>query len=273
MITMTEPSPSSTTTATKPNLRGVSAIRAYFRRNTTPIYFVSPTPFNLLGVDRWISNFHYVNYYDSFDGTHPHVFLPRERGVDDFGSMEEMNNYLLGHPEFAEFAAEQGPGGKAVLVMVDDTTERLAAERGIDVALPPAALRHRLDSKLVTTRLGNEAGVASVPNVLGSVADYESLLDLAAHGGLGTDLVVQLPWGDSGKTTFFVNSRESWDRAAAEHELTGVELKVMKRINCRPLAVEAVLTRHGTLVGPLMSDITGHPELTPYKGGWAGNDV
>ena len=48
MITMTEPSPSSTTTATrKPNLRGVSAIRAYFRRNTTPIYFVSPTPFNM----------------------------------------------------------------------------------------------------------------------------------------------------------------------------------------------------------------------------------
>ncbi len=271
---MTEPSPSSTTTATrKPNLRGVSAIRAYFRRNTTPIYFVSPTPFNLLGVDRWISNFHYVNYYDSFDGTHPHVFLPRERGVDDFGSMEAMNNFLLGHPEFAEFAAEQGPGGKAVLVMVDDTTERLAAERGIDVALPPAALRHRLDSKLVTTRLGNEAGVPSVPNVLGRVADYDSLLDLAAHGGLGTDLVVQLPWGDSGKTTFFINSRESWDRAAAEHELTGVELKVMKRINCRPLAVEAVLTRHGTLVGPLMSDITGHPELTPYKGGWAGNDV
>ena len=33
------------------------------------------------------------------------------------------------------------------------------------------------------------------------------------------------------------------------------------------------MTRHGTLVGPLMSDITGHPELTPYKGGWAGNDV
>jgi len=33
-----------------------------------------------------------------------------------------------------------------------------------------------------------------------------------------------------------------------------------------------VLTRCGTLVGPLMNDITGHPELTPYRGGWAGND-
>lgn len=47
----------------------------------------------------------------------------------------------------------------------------------------------------------------------------------------------------------------------------------MKRINCRAVAVEAVLTRHGTLVGPIMADITGYAELTPYKGGWAGNDV
>jgi biotin carboxylase len=263
--------------AGRPYLRGVSAIRAFFRRNESPIYFISPTPFNLLGVDRWVANFHYVNYYDCFDGTHPHVFLPRERGADDFASMEEMNNYLLAHPEFAAFAAEQGSGGRAVLVMVDDETERLAAERGIVLALPSAALRHRLDSKLVTTRLGNEAGVPSVPNVLGTVASgpgaYDDLLALAASAGLGTDLVVQLPWGDSGKTTFFIDSRGAWDRAVAEHVLTGVELKVMKRINCRPLAVEAVLTRHGTLVGPLMSDITGHPELTPYKGGWAGNDV
>ena len=46
----------------------------------------------------------------------------------------------------------------------------------------------------------------------------------------------------------------------------------MRRIDHRAIAVEAVLTRHGTLVGPLMNDITGHPELTPYRGGWAGND-
>ena len=47
----------------------------------------------------------------------------------------------------------------------------------------------------------------------------------------------------------------------------------MKRINCRAAAVEAVLTRHGTVVGPLMTDLTGHPELTPHKGGWCGNDI
>jgi biotin carboxylase len=37
--------------------------------------------------------------------------------------------------------------------------------------------------------------------------------------------------------------------------------------------VEAALTRHGTVVGPLMNDLVGHPELTPHKGGWCGNDI
>lgn len=260
-------------TPSRKTLRGVSAIRAFFRRNKTPIYFVSPTSFNLLGVDRWISNFTYVNYYDSFGGAHPRVFVPEHKGDDNFSSMEEMNNYLLAHPEFYDLVQEKGPGGKAVLVMFDGETERLAGELGIEVALPSAELRHRMDSKLVTTRMGNEAGVPSVPNMLGVVADYDELIEKAGATGLGDDLVVQLPWGDSGKTTFFIADRDGWDAAAKDHELTGVELKVMKRINCRAVAVEAVLTRHGTLVGPIMADITGYEELTPYKGGWAGNDV
>ena len=253
-------------------LNGVSAIRAFFRRNTTPIYFVSPTAFNLLGVDRWIAGFHYVNFYDSFGGSHPRVFVPEHRAEDDFESMEELNNHLLTHPEFYDLVQREGPG-KVVFVMFDEESERLAAELGLSLALPSAALRHHLDSKLVTTRLGNEAGVPSVPNVLGTAADYDGLLALAASAGLGTDLVVQLPWGDSGKTTFFVKDRESWDAAKGDETMSGVEMKVMRRINCRPVAVEAVLTRHGTLVGPIMSDITGYAELTPYKGGWAGNDV
>ena len=42
-------------TTTTP-LRGISEIRAFFRTNQTPIYFVSPTAFNLLGIDRWVRN-------------------------------------------------------------------------------------------------------------------------------------------------------------------------------------------------------------------------
>jgi len=255
-----------------PKLHGVSDLREFFRTNQTPIYFISPTAFNLLGIDRWVRNFHYVTYFDSFDGGHPNVFVPEDRQAPQFESIEDICNYLLSHPEVISFVRSHGPDGRAVFVMFDEQTEALAAAAGLRVAHPPAELRHRLDSKIVTTELGNDAGVPSVPNVLGRAASYQDLTDLAERSGLGRDLVVQMPYGDSGKTTFFIKTAADWDKAAAKEPLADNELKVMRRIDHRAIAVEAVLTRHGTLVGPLMNDITGHPELTPYRGGWAGND-
>ncbi len=251
-------------------LRGISEIRRFFRTNETPIWFVSATPFNLLGIDRWVRNFAYLNYYDSFDGLHPHVFVPKQVAPPTFDSIEEICNYLLAHKEVIDHVAAHGPG-KAVFLMFDEETERLAAAAGLEVAFPSAALRNRLDSKIVTTQLGNEAGVPSVPNILGRAATYDELLAVAASRGIGSDLVVQTPYGDSGQTTFFIASADDW----AEHEqkIVGEDLKVMKRINCREAAIEGVITRHGTLVGPLMTELTGYPELTPYGGGWCGNDV
>jgi len=257
---------------TVPTLRGTSDLREFFRTNTTPIFFISPTAFNLLGIDRWVRNFHYVTYFDSFEGSHPNVFVPRAREARDFRSIEDICNYLLSHAETVEWFGRHGKDGRAVFVMFDEESEQLAAEAGLTIAHPPAALRHRIDSKIVTTQLGNDAGVPSVPNVLGRASTYAELSALAGGAGLGADLVVQMPYGDSGKTTFFIRSAADWDRYAAKDPLHEHELKVMKRIDHRAVAVEAVLTRHGTLVGPLMNDITGHPELTPYRGGWAGND-
>jgi biotin carboxylase len=201
------------------------------------------------------------------------VFVPKERPYREFGSMEDVCNYLLEHKEVLDLfnSKHAHPPGKVVFVMFDDETERAAAAAGLEVAHPSAELRHRLDSKIVTTQLGNEAGVPSAPNTLGRATSYEELTALAEGAGLGDDLVVQTPYGDSGKTTFFIRGERDWDRYAGD--MADQELKVMKRINCRAAAVEAVLTRHGTVVGPLMTDLTGHPELTPHKGGWCGNDI
>jgi biotin carboxylase len=258
-------------TDTDTTLRGISEIRAFFRTNQTPIYFISPTAFNLLGIDRWVRNFFYVNQFDSFEGSHPRVFVPKDRPYREFSSMEDICNYLLGHDEVIAWIRAKGPGGKAVFVMFDEETEALAAEARLEVAHPSAELRHRLDSKIVTTQLGNEAGVPSAPNTLGRASTYDQLVELAQSAGLGDDLVVQTPYGDSGKTTFFIRGQRDWDKYAGD--MVDQELKVMKRINCRAAAVEAALTRHGTVVGPLMTDLTGHPELTPHRGGWCGNDI
>jgi len=257
-------------------LRELADIRAFFRTNETPVYFISATAFNLLGIDRWVRNFRFISYYDTFDGSHPSVFVPREREPRAFESIEEINDYLLGHKEVRDYiAARRPPGaadaGLATFLMFEASTERLAEEAGLRLAFPSAELRHRLDSKVETTRLGNEAGVPSVPNVLGRARGYKSLRALAKRADLGPDLVVQTPYGDSGKTTFFISTERDWKAHAAE--LRDQELKVMRRIDPRELAIEGVVTRHGTLVGPLMTELAGFPELTPYGGGWCGDEV
>ncbi len=256
------------------HLRNMSEVRHFFRTNDVPVYFVGATPFNLLGLDRWVRRFSFIAYYDAWDGAHPHVFTPAHKPYQEFASGEEINNWLLRNPEVrAHMKRGLAPGvrPKVAMVFFDAETESICLELGYDLILPPAALRERLDSKLVTTRLGNEAGAPSVPNVMTNVEDYEQLMAEAENGGLGSELVVQTPYGDSGKTTFFISSEADW-RKHVEH-IVGEDIKVMRRINNRPVAVEAVLTRCGTIVGPFMSELTGYRELTPYRGGWCGNEM
>ena len=126
-------------------------------------------------------------------------------------------------------------------------------------------------SKIVTTRLANEAGVASVPNVLGRAATYPELVSLADSQALGHDLVVQTPYGDSGKTTFFIAGSDDWERH--QEALTGEDLKVMRRAS--RLRRRGHGGRHHP---PRHHRRTGHAqphrppaELTPYRGGWCGN--
>ena len=117
-------------------LRGVSDLREFFRTNETPIYFISPTAFNLLGIDRWVRNFHYVTYYDSFEGSHPSVFVPQDREAPEFESIEDICNFLLASPEVTSFVRSNGPDGRAVFVMFDEQTEELAERAGLRVAHP-----------------------------------------------------------------------------------------------------------------------------------------
>jgi biotin carboxylase len=261
--------PTMTQTPERPTLRGLSEIYRFFRENQTPIYFVSPTAYNILGIDDWVSAMRYVCYFDSFDGAHDHIFVPSHAGPREFETFESVNTYLLGHKEVIDHIQDRGPG-YVLFVMFDEETERLADQLGLTIALPPRELRERIDSKIETTRLGDEAGVPSAPNIMTRADSFDDLMAQAGSAGLGTRLVVQLPYGDSGRTTFFIEKPEDWDKYS--ENLVGEDLKVMKNIRHLPGTVEACATRHGTLVGPVQVDLTGFEELTPYKGGWCGND-
>ncbi len=251
-------------------LKNISDIRRFFHRNETPIYFISATNFNLLGISEWVRNFRYINYLDCFDGRHPNVRIPSEQPHREFSGIEDINNYMLQHKEVMDYVDYRGPGGKAVFLMFDQETERLCKDIGLDVWFPSADLRQKMDNKIETVRIGNRAGVPSVPNVLTKVESYEQLQEVSKD--LADDLVLQSAFGDSGKTTYFISSEEDWDKYSADIVDEG-EIKVMKRVNCRGSAIEACTTKRGTIVGPLMTELVGFPELTPYKGGWCGNEI
>jgi hypothetical protein len=247
-------------------------VRRFFYRNTRPIYSIGPTDFNLAGMDEWIANFRHICQIDCYDGRHPNVFVPRSTEHDEFRSIPDVNNYLLRHKQVVEHIAARGDDAVAVFLMFDETTEEICRELGLSVWFPAAELRDRCDSKVETVRLGNRAGVPSVPNVLARVRNYPELRQLAATAGLGKHLVVQTPFGDSGHTTFFISNRTDWRRHAAAITAES-EVKIMKRIDPLGATLEACATRCGTVVGPLLTEIVGHGELTPYRGGWAGNEV
>ncbi len=256
----------------KETLRGISDIRRHFYRNDIPTLFVSATNFNLIGIDEWVRRFRYINYIDCFDGQHPNVFVPPEVAHEPFTSIEDINNYLLEHKAVIDYIKQtaQGRRPRAVFLFFDERTEAICDELGIDICFPRAALRKQVDDKISATRIGNQAGIASVPNVLAPVRSYADLTRAAAS--LGKELVVQTAFGDSGHTTFFISSEADFRKHAADI-IEAPEVKIMKRIRCRGAAQEACVTRHGTIVGPLMTELVGFSALTPYRGGWCGNEV
>ncbi len=256
--------------AAQHRLRGISDLRRFFYRNAEPVYFISATPFNLLGMDEWVRGFTFINAIDCFDGQHPNVFVPPEIEHEPWTSIEDINNYLLSHPAVIEFIKQRGEGGKAVFLMFDEKTEELCKGLGLEVCFPSAELRNTIDDKVETTRIADRAGVKSVPNVLAKIDSYETLRKVTSK--LGDDLVIQTAYGDSGHTTFFVSSESDFEKHATDIT-EAPEVKVMKRIRCRGAALEACVTSQGTIVGPLMTELVGFKELTPYRGGWCGNEV
>ena len=253
-------------------LNNISEIRRFFHRNETPIYFISATNFNLLGLDEWVKNFKYISYLDCYDGRHPNSFVPDEAPHAEFQSIEDINNYLLQHKDVIDLVGRRGGKPKFVFLMFDEETERLAKELDAEVWFPKAELRSAMDNKIETVRIGNKAGVPSVPNTLSEVESYEQLMEVCKEAKIGKDLVLQSAFGDSGHTTFFIASEADFRRH--EHEIIGQgEIKIMKRIDCRGSAIEGCVTKQGTIVGPLMTELVGFKELTPYRGGWCGNEI
>ena len=266
-------------------LNNFNDIRQYFSQNTTPYYFISPTNFNLIDMHNWVNNWLNINFIDCFDSTAPDVDVSTKASTQLFESLEEINQYLLTHENTQKLMADkselllgaenshgESQQAQAIFLFFNKEIEAICKAQHIEIQLPDNALVKSIDNKITTTEIGNQAGVYSVPNVLAKVESFEALMALAKEHHLSEKLVVQTAFGDSGKTTFFINNQADYDKVASQIECED-KVKVMKCIRCVGSAIEACATKQGTYVGPLLSEMIGFEELTPYKGGWCGNEL
>lgn len=262
--------------APKKILGSMEEIRRHFAESDIPYYFISATNFNLMGMHVWVRGWQNINLVDCFDGGHPRVLMVADDHSRVFESIEDINLYLINSPQASALFAAHGDrreaSGRAIFLFFNEQIETVCQTLNLEIILPRNLLVREIDSKIVTTEIGNLAGVASVPNVLARVGSFADLQLLAMNAGLGERWVVQTAYGDSGKTTFFIASEADYRPVAAKIE-SEAAVKVMRWINCTGTAIEACATRWGTFVGPLLTELIGIDALTPYRGGWCGNEL
>ena len=137
---------------TKTCLQGIEQIRQYFTENTIPMYFVSATNFNLLGIDEWIKHFRYINYIDCFDTHHPNLIQPKLTSPIVLESIEEMNNYLLEHKDILDQIEAHKKGinahAQCYFLFFDERTEDICKEAGLKCCMPPVSLIKEIDNKI-----------------------------------------------------------------------------------------------------------------------------
>ena len=213
-------------------LRGVPEIRRFFRTNETPVYFVSATAFNLLGIDRWVRDLPLRQLLRLVRRAPPARLRPariasRRRSTRSRRSATTCS----AHKEVVD-CVEAAGGGKAVFLMFDEETERLA-ERGrargrvpAGGAAAPARLEDRDDPARRTRpacRASRTCSAARRPTTSCSRSPR-------APGSARTSSCRR-------RTATPARRRSSsrppadWDEHA--EELVDEDLKVMKRIDCR----------------------------------------
>jgi len=259
----------------KKKLSSVQDIKEYFQQDESACYFISATNFNLMATADWVKRWFNVNFIDCYDGRNDSVMVAEYSEMPVFKNIESINQFLLGNKQVVEHIKKNQAAGhacKAMFLFYDRKLEKLVESLGMELIMPPNKLVKHIDNKITTTEIGNSVEVPSVPNALVKIPSYSKLRKVIEKYKLGDEVVIQTAYGDSGKTTFFIANEADYQAVADKIE-SEEQVKVMKRIDCLQVAMEACATRQGTYVGPILTEVIGHPKLTPYKGGWCGNDV
>lgn len=235
-----------------------------------PVFYINRPSILMLGVERWMPNFHSIRLHNAWGMHTERAFSPSTTPGANL-SHAEAARWLLGNTEVQHYIAKHTPEGftpQLVIFLHDRETEALAEQLGYRIMAAPVELREQLDSKIFTTELSEACGLRNVPNLITTVTEASELIAQARAAGLGTNLVVQRSHGEGGAGTYFVDGQH--EAAEIGEAILGVPIKVMRKVRHRSLAMDAVVVPGGVVLGPLLQEIVGHPEVAVHPGSSSG---
>lgn len=250
----------------------IMRVHEALQRNTQPVFFISRYGAHLRGVEQWLPSMTHITVNDVERGAHhsqQHV-APRATGAHVPGAIEFVN-WMLRNRDVQAIIRHRTPAGetpKLVFSGHDEETERLCEQLGYEVMSSPIALRNQLDSKLFLAEIAVREGLNPVPHAIARVETWEDLVRVATEFNLGDHVVIQTAYGEGGDGTWFVRNRADFERH--RDSFAGKDVRIMRHVNHQSLAIEAVATRDGVIVGPLERDIIGHKEVAIYEGSSSG---
>lgn len=238
-----------------------------------PIFYINRPSIHMLGVEKYVPQLYSVRLRPLWQEgleSDPRTFIPDNTPERSLGHSDAVH-WLLKNKQVQDFIAANTPAGltpKIIVSVQDSETEIICAELGYDIAWIPNSEYKRLDSKFFGTHLSQQAGIKNVPNIIAQANSWRELKEQAEAAGLGHDLVVQTDYGEAGAGTYMVSSEEDFTQHSSH--ILAKTLKIMKRIEHRSLAMEAVILPGGIVLGPLLQEIVGHKEVAINPGSASG---
>lgn len=241
----------------------------FFKSNEIPFFYIGGCSVNnLFGVEKFVKHFFYVTSMDWFNRSLPNAFSIKEYD-SPFNTIAFNSNELLKNETIInKIKSHLNP--KVIFLMYDKETEELVSKHNFQMFNINYPLFSFLGNKTKMTSIIEKLKIPTIPYIISSIKSYQHLRDITAR--LGEYLVIQQGLSDSGIGTYFISDENDFNKYK-EYLINSEPLKIMKRIQCSQFCIDAAATRYGTVVGPLQMELIGYPELTPYLGGWCGNQI
>lgn len=236
-------------------------------KNSIPIFFITPNPNRAIGFEGEIKNYHIVCSQNT-----DIINYMKKAGVSVFClKKEDIKNSgrILEDAKTIEFIKEKSKGKTANIITFKPSPKiaKICRESNFRYIGNDWKLNRILENKIEFVRITNKL---NLPNAGSRVIRLKKEKDFNFYFKHGEKLVVQLPRGFSGNSTFLVENKRDLERIFEKYK--DREVKMSNYLKGETYTVNICISKFGTAISQPIFQITGLTSFNKNKLGTSGND-